>query len=173
VGCDIHVFLERKRSTEDTWSLDNCHTTDEDGLINTLCFNRWYKLFGRMASVRYHDSLCRPAAGIPKDASAAYLDVCDNWGIDGHSHSWMSISTYHKILKKLGYLKNIDVATFPNRYPVFNWRSVFSYTDDAAIFAIVLCYVHDAIEANNVNYLLTNDPYYLDEQFRLVFFFDS
>lgn len=170
MGCDIHAFLERKKSTENEWSLDTCHTINANAEIRELTLGRWYELFGKMANVRCSNYGNKRALGIPKNASQKYKDICHDWGVDSHSHSWMSIEQYEKILNKLGYLKDIDIPTHKWRHPTCNWQDV---VDNMCMFAIVLCYVYDQIENNNALYIITNDPYYLNEKFRLVFFFDS
>lgn len=172
MGCDIHMFLERKRSTDDVWHLDPGHKViteyagTEDEYIHTseLCSGRSYELFGHLAGVRYMENIVSPL-GILKDASAGFITASKQWGSDGHSHSHISISKYKKILSNIGW--RINESKMESRDP-FNasWNV-------KRPFHVVLAYIYDQKQLNKVNYILTQDPYYLRERFRLVFFFDN
>lgn len=58
------------------------------------CFNdRNYALFGILAGVRNSDeasSISNPR-GLPLDVSIEVKNDSDNYGIDGHSHSWVTL----------------------------------------------------------------------------------
>lgn len=78
MGCDIHAHIEVKLSGR--W---------EHYSIPRI--SRRYALFGRMAGVR--DSSIEPIAlprGIPKNATRLTKFDCKQWGVDGHSHSWLN-----------------------------------------------------------------------------------
>lgn len=173
MGCDIHMFLERQRATDKKWVLDSHHevyveyagTVNEYETIVELKSGRTYEFFGELAGVRYKRGKVIPK-GIPKDASEGFLIACAQNKDDAHSHSYISISKYAKLIDTLGIDVGFDVATSKSRNP-------FTRSYEEYPFSIVLAYVHDEKESNAVNLLLTGDPYYLDEKFRLVFFFDS
>lgn len=168
------MFLERKRSTDKMWHLDAGHevvidypdTSDEHSATVELHSGRCYELFGRLAGVRYLSHKVSPK-GIPSDASGGFLTACEQYDDDAHSHSYVLISKYTRLLKAAGLGDGWDVNTS-------EWRNPF--TEVWLIphpFHTVLAYIHDEQESNAINYILTNDPYYLNEEFRLVFFFDD
>ena len=174
MGCDIHMFLERKRSTDKKWQLDSKHEIyicPDDGVPKTkeLHTGRSYEFFGHLAGVRYHATGARPK-GIPKNASAGFKQACEQYGDDAHSYSYVSISRYSNLLDKLHIgTSGYDVATDIFRDPFAEGKLWFCENP----FHVVLAYIHDIQESNIVNYIITNDPAFKNEQFRLMFFFDS
>lgn len=83
MGCDIHAFAEKK---------------NDNGSYEMLPFSpfdmRWYGAFGFLADVRNYSAvspISKPR-GIPSDASNEVIEECKSWGIDGHSHSWLSVN---------------------------------------------------------------------------------
>lgn len=91
MGCDIHIFLERKNQ-------DNCwvdsmiyeHDRYENGFQPLSEMPRNYTLFATLAGVRGYDPIVYPK-GIPEDCSQEYKKLCDDWGSDGHSHSYFTL----------------------------------------------------------------------------------
>lgn len=79
MGCDIHLHAEVKIDGE--W-----HAYSAPHIL------RNYRLFARLAGVRSRDGI-KPISdprGLPEDASVVTKHHSDHWGIDGHSHSWIS-----------------------------------------------------------------------------------
>ena len=170
MSCDIHLFLERKRSHDREWHLDPKHNASMpvnslDGVIELMqC--RSYEFFGELAGIRYKSNKVKPK-GIPKNASKEFTNICALWGEDAYSHSWISISKYAFILKKIGFSYGFSAIAS-------NARDPFLYDPNVRYpLQVVLAYIHDEKQSNKINYILTNDNYYLDEKFRLVFFFDN
>jgi hypothetical protein len=88
MGCDIHVHSELNINGQ--W-----HHLSE----LTLCRN--YDLFCYMAGVRggYRDSpepISQPR-GLPEDVSFITNIICNKFGNDGHSHSWLSSAETVKV----------------------------------------------------------------------------
>jgi len=84
MGCDIHILVEAKHKDSKGWFL-----TDLDFNIN-----RDYDLFKRIAGVRGPG----PAPlGFPEDISDGSKFTIDRWGVDGHSHTYMSIEDLCKL----------------------------------------------------------------------------
>lgn len=80
MGCDIHLVLEKK--FREQWvgvPMERCPCT------------RNYKRFGLLAGVRDEGPDPR---GIPEDASALARMEIEDWGVDGHSHSWCTLQEY-------------------------------------------------------------------------------
>jgi len=81
MGCDIHGFLEYRYANDKSW-WDMCTIPDD----------RNYDLFGILAGVRNYVNatpISKPK-GIPEDASYRVKDGIKDWGVDGHSHSWLT-----------------------------------------------------------------------------------
>jgi len=77
MGCDIHTYFEIKLSGK--WHL-----------YSQGRFSRNYQLFGMMAGVRCPEKVLFAAKGMPDDASTVTNFACNDYGSDGHSHSWLS-----------------------------------------------------------------------------------
>jgi len=80
MGCDIHGWVEVK--TSQGWvavkPLKDC--------------SRNYRRFTNLAGVRDYDNCSNvKPLGIPNDVSITTRYDIDNWGIDGHSHSYLPL----------------------------------------------------------------------------------
>lgn len=127
MGCDIHLHTEIK--VRGVW-----HHYSHPRI------NRNYRLFSKMAGVRAHEDDDPPIAqprGLPEGLSFTTQFDADRWGIDGHSHSWLSatelaglvewMDSQHKDGNKwwsweweeLGYLfgNGWNVHAYPTDYP--------------------------------------------------------
>lgn len=80
MGCDIHIALERKVGNK--WVMVNVMHWDRP------CTKRDYRRFAALAGVRGEGPAPR---GVPADVSDSAKLLIDDWGDDGHSHSWMTI----------------------------------------------------------------------------------
>ena len=112
MGCDIHCILEVKK--DDKWinpydrKLNPYYTKDnneEEGneyIPIEVEIDRHYRLFSILAGVRngYGFAGCdtgdkfKPISlpkGIPDDASEDYLELVNDYGQYGHSHSFLSL----------------------------------------------------------------------------------
>jgi len=103
MGCDIHLFVERREG--DKWvSCDRWE--QEDGwysVTNSFYYERNYDLFAILANVRNgrgfagvktgegFASISEPR-GVPADAAPEFLRVVEQWGVDGHSHSYLTVA---------------------------------------------------------------------------------
>lgn len=78
MGCDIHLHIEIKLNGK--WE----HYAAPDVW-------RDYRLFEKMAGVRGEvENAIAPPRGMPLDASVVTRFCCDDYGVDGHSHSWLN-----------------------------------------------------------------------------------
>lgn len=98
MGCDIHMVLEHKVVAlengvrREKWVGVNAFQSskDFDGSHHVpTARTRNYKRFGALAGVR--DDGPEPK-GIPSDASELTKLLVDEWGSDGHSHSWLTLT---------------------------------------------------------------------------------
>jgi hypothetical protein len=101
MGCDIHLFVERKIGskwkTADTWEPDK-YEEDKSRLRvpygKHFYDGRNYGLFSILADVRNRDELnpIEQPRGLPADCCAAIKHESDSWGCDGHSHSSFTVA---------------------------------------------------------------------------------
>lgn len=90
MGCDIHIFLERKNS-ENRWKDSMVYGNKYGDKIEPLSsYNRDYTLFATLAGVRGDEPIEFPK-GIPENCTTEYKKMCDEWGYDGHSHSYFTL----------------------------------------------------------------------------------
>lgn len=111
MGCDIHLVVEGRRVANGPWigihAFPHPHGSvwlDEPiklegekdpqhilfrsvGDVHPKIRSRNYNLFAALAGVRGSGP---KAKGVPKDASPLALLEIEDWGIDGHSHSYCS-----------------------------------------------------------------------------------
>lgn len=107
MGCDIHLYVERRDNgkwlTCDTWEKreddDNTHVPYQKSFYH----DRNYDLFAIFADVRNgrgfagckigdgFNPIARPR-GIPDDCCKEYRERAEAYGEDGHSHSWLTVA---------------------------------------------------------------------------------
>lgn len=109
MGCDIHMVLERK--IKDEWvgvhhyhgfegaalrSMDYLakDKPNPQGWISFRITGRDYRMFGELAGVRTSGTLGNEPQGLPEDASQLTLALANEWGMDGHSHSHLSLTKF-------------------------------------------------------------------------------
>ena len=101
MGCDIHFHVEMK--TAEGW-------VRAEPLVKNQWHGQWdnepeftheefyggrnYSLFAMLADVRndYGIAPIVQPRGLPGDASESVRASSDDWGVDGHSHSWLSLA---------------------------------------------------------------------------------
>ncbi|MFA6971806.1 MAG: hypothetical protein WC208_10445 [Gallionella sp.] len=113
MGCDIHLFAEKKvynyndkEKSKGRWvSLDKWVEREEfeykDRPLEVpykggfYTHGRNYNLFSALANVRSHyfidATFISEPKGMPRDASKLVWAACDDYGTDGHSHSWLTL----------------------------------------------------------------------------------
>lgn len=112
MGCDIHLYVERRVNGAwescDYWVPDEDAEEGESPRLVIPCEKRFYKgrnynLFAILADVRNGrgfagvrtgdglNPICE-AKGMPDDASPNVKAECESWDCDGHSHSWHTIA---------------------------------------------------------------------------------
>lgn len=120
MGCDIHMFVERRKRTGEWaevgkvfknpyYNPEKESTKDSDGyewnpsFIRSPYRNRNYNLFAILADVRNgrgfagvktgegFNSIDDPR-GLPDNVSKRIKNESDKWGEYGHSHSWLLLS---------------------------------------------------------------------------------
>lgn len=97
MGADIHLWVETKAG--ESWRFANPYRIDK---WDKEAWVEWdepygqrnYHLFALLADVRNSDTRFTPIApvrGVPLDCSKIGRRIIDEWGADGHSHSWLSV----------------------------------------------------------------------------------
>lgn len=101
MGCDIHLFLERK--TAKGWIDSTPYVKDDfDNDIRIQDhYTRCYMLFGILAGVRYHSgpNIAFPR-GIPENCCQEYKNFVEEWQADGHNHSFFTVDELITAAKK-------------------------------------------------------------------------
>lgn len=88
MGCDIHGWVEKR--VDGKW-IGYRPLKDRD---------RNYDRFGALAGVR---GLGPPQRGLPDDISETAKNESEEWGSDGHSHSWIPLKDALKIFTEHRY----------------------------------------------------------------------
>ena len=195
MGCDIHLFTERKRSIDsvekwvniDNWKLNPYYEEDQENeykyKLNSAFSKRDYRLFSILADVsNYHENkpISEPK-GIPEDASEIVKSEIAVWDGDGHSHSYFTMKELYDfykenpIVKYAGYVSLEDADKIEKGEMPDSWCQ--GTTEKDKVFK----------EWTFENYCLKNlidnlethfSSEYYDkerdcEKFRIVFFFDN
>lgn len=78
MGCDIHPYWEA-RDSDGNWHM-----------IEAVDTGRSYAWFGVAAGVRQVNRYTREQKGMPDTPSWAWEYICESWGLDFHSKSWLT-----------------------------------------------------------------------------------
>jgi len=99
MGCDIHSFAERKANNKwekvkDFFSLDGWEKEYyKKEKTDSPFYWRGYSMFAFLADVRNYDC-CEPISeprGLPDDVCAEIEEEHEDWGIDAHSCSYLTL----------------------------------------------------------------------------------
>jgi hypothetical protein len=135
MGCDIHTYMEYKVGNEKWKAIDRhvktvnhecggcsaCkankpeHCKEPYFHYNELICYRDYEVFARLAGVRGESK--RSPRGMPKLVSDTIREACNEYGLDGHSHSYLSLSEFKK---EIYYLASKHTQQPPNK--VNRWK---------------------------------------------------
>lgn len=118
MGCDIHMFVEKRVNgewvTADTWFDDDEEYGGKsiykwgegenaiDIISGPIYHDRNYSLFSILGDVRNGSGFAgtdtgdgfvpiHPNRGLPVDVCEVIKDQSDGWDIDGHSHNWATL----------------------------------------------------------------------------------
>lgn len=114
MGCDIHVHVEYKKVLFTGYDADNkpqyeskwicgdyfhknpyfgSDEYEKEWSLVGLCDSRNYAMFSILANVRNYgktEYIDEPR-GIPEDVTEMVKEDAENWGVDGHSHSYLTL----------------------------------------------------------------------------------
>ena len=195
MGCDIHIYIEYKRSPNLPWEADEHHTPDTERCEQCFCCQaiprrecdnpilwgyktargpRNYNVFGKLASVRGTSD--QKPRGFPGDASDIVKDAFSLDGIDGHSHSYMNIDEFARAVET-AYIES-KYSTRHNFSDPFGIdlhakpiadernRRYPDYTD-------IINYCNKLKEDKSIDKVLFDKDVTSEVQVRLVFWFDN
>ena len=97
MGCDIHMFMQRRKNPKAKWELHPGHVKGEFGLEELGSADRWYSFFGHLAGVR--GDARRPIAsrkGLPKNCP----DEIREQSLHDHSHSYCNLNQFETAMKR-------------------------------------------------------------------------
>lgn len=104
MGCDIHICVEKK--VNDKWVMVNRLHHGSPATV------RNYRRFAALAGVRGNGP---EPKGLPEDISDSTRLCSDEWGVDGHSHSYMDLQETAKIYLRTEY--SDENNEYINKYP--------------------------------------------------------
>jgi hypothetical protein len=125
MGCDIHAFVE-VNVPKKGWVMVHAVNYRFSGGDNLASRN--YQRFAALAGVRGEGP---QAKGVPKNASDGYKWHVEKWGIDGHSHSYLSAREAANIAHETRYGKDTERADAFERY---NQRDLIEHYCDVTVW---------------------------------------
>lgn len=180
MGCDIHMFIEKRQDPSLPWEADEHHVMDPEGWVHSVtAVGRSYWLFNAMAGVRYGDKQLFDARGLPDNVSPIVKQESDRWGIDGHTHSWLTLEEYKtcleafdKAIKREQEEYEEDWETlFNDKDFCFYHYSDFDKYEDQPSWASIYYYCKKLIDDMLADNILLGTNY--RPEIRLVFWFDN
>jgi len=197
MGCDIHLFSEKKRSIngEDKWVntdywLINPYFGEDDSEVElelvSLYNNRNYELFNILAGVRGNGPSISQPRGLPDDVSSIVKKESDRWDGDGHSHSYFTLEELKNYFKNNSYKfhngflskRQIKELDEDNCTP-YNWvewsEPDLEYREwkEISPLKIVIDKVDERMRKEFWVREGDEDTSELDKKFRIVFWFDN
>jgi len=167
LGCDIHMFIEKRLRKEDDWQTDDNHVLDNDGrLTEVTTTNRDYRLFGILANVRTGGAIY-PIRGIPEDLSPLILE--ESKGSDYHSHQWLTLYEFKKCLRAAKY----DLTANKNSGAFYDWtQEPAGWEGLPESYTAVVNYCEEWIENETAEAQLLNRTD-AQPEVRIIFWFDN
>ena len=114
MGCDIHAYIDY-----DVVYLEKVEEYLTENFAS-LELNRNYSLFYALANVRFDPNRMEPdkgrePKGLPPALSYPLRRWANDWGSDGHSHSWLTVSELRD-----AYQKYLSMNEVPSSWYQFN-----------------------------------------------------
>lgn len=121
MGCDIHMHFEIKVNGE--WH----H-------YGPARFSKNYAVFARMANVRNStgvEPISKPR-GLPDDCTFSTKLDSDHWGVDGHSHSYLSSKEFIDLCEWAQSLAFVQSSLFAEIGDLYgnSWEGFYEYRED-------------------------------------------
>lgn len=169
MGCDIHMFIEYKVG-DNPWFADKHHSVpkyeDDEYARQVDSTSRNYYLFGQLAGVRTAGPTPK---GLPKDVTDLVKRTSDGYGTDGHSHSFIYLDDFAKVVKT-NYDKYLHNNDFEPIAFYDDFRLNYSYPNLVAY----LIKQKELLELDaESEKMILGQEFNTKVEVRLVFFFDN
>ena len=164
MGCDIHMYIEYRSTQDGEWQPVEEHVKESDDWIKEVtATGRRYAIFAELACVR--GSGMYFARGLPNDISPRVRAAVSSWGIDAHSHSYLSLEEFEKVIKKCK--KYIDTSSKDD-------RAFYNFLDDdpPPCWISVLNFCKKLKQTKELDNTIFGEKIF-NVDVRLVFWFDS
>jgi hypothetical protein len=181
LGCDIHMFIEKRVDNQFPWEADEHHVIEVEDVVDDVEYTttkeisadgRDYNLFGILAGVR-GDGCLYDIRGLPNNVSDVIMQASDSIGVDGHSHSYLSVDEFKKCLVKAGY----DLEASDRTDAFYEWGSwtkpdgKYDFDKHPPSFTTIVNYCEAWIKEIAKEDFLGIDEY--RPEIRLIFWFDN
>jgi len=120
MGCDIHVYIEKRVDNQFPWDTDEGHVVETEiygegetyqWLQQVSATGRDYNLFGYLAGVRRVPDGALEPRGVPSCVSKPIAEEYGRQGSDAHSASYLYLEEFKECLVRAGYdLESSDVS---------------------------------------------------------------
>lgn len=116
MGCDIHAYAEvyLNGQWQPTGRLIEGDAIENEKDNESICLaigniyrGRNYELFGELAGVRSDTTPISWPKGLPDDVSDQIASCSDEWGCDGHSHSYYCLEELLDNKHRLSGIKKV------------------------------------------------------------------
>lgn len=170
MGCDIHFFIETKVG-DGEWQADPHHRTNDDGyVVEASAARRDYSLFSDLARVRGKGSFGLRPLGIPDDVSDTIRRAMEAWGEDGHSHSYIYMEDFIKVLKKH---KHYDSENYKGENAFFSWEEIWGSGEEVPSYPAIVNYCKRLIDNYEAEKILLSQSDTPPLKVRFIFWFDN
>ena len=150
----------------------------DNGYINYIqvcATSRNYQLFAALAGVRGRGP--RTDLGLPNDVSEMVARAADYMGSDGHSHSYMSLDEFKKVLfEELDYKPTDRSDAFYEKWGIIGETDVQRqkrYDNRPPEYTTIVNYCEKLKEEKSVDKRILGPEFSSEVQIRLVFWFDN
>lgn len=117
MGCDIHGWVEKK------WRGKWVGVRQ----FNDAADARNYQRFAELAGVR---GAGPEPKGLPDDISDSAAADSEGWGVDGHSHSWLTLKEAAPIFLRTMRIGD-DTSDYPREYLYAHFFDVYAYEPES------------------------------------------
>jgi len=198
MGCDIHLFSEKKKIVNDKevwvnadyWTINPYFGDDEyeqELDIVSIYNNRNYDLFNVLAGVRGNGPSISQPRGLPDDVSSIVKKESDSWDGDGHSHSYLTLAELKEYYKNNshtphnGFLSKQQIKELDeDNHTPYSWRSEWSHPNfeyrewkEISPLKVIVDKVDERMRKEFWVREDEEDTSKFDDRFRIVFWFDN
>lgn len=176
MGCDIHLYIEKRIGRDSEWVADEGHTVelgqkgtpDEYEWVNSCtATGRDYNLFGILADVRGSGNIY-PQRGLPPDLSEVVAKAVKCWNAGGHSHSYLDLQEFVHCLEEADYYRKGEINRSHDAF--YDWGNM-GYRNRPDGYTTVVNHCNKWIDDHRVDNILLETKH--EPEVRLVFWFDN